>query len=474
LRNHILCFLFFLCAVPSWATSYYLATAAAGGSDAKNGLSAGAPWLTPNHAVNCGDTITALSSTAYSGWSFWTGQWGTVTGSGHCFATLQCQTFDGCVVNTTGTGSFWVDKSHWLISGWEVQGSVAAAQYVACFTISPNRSTPASIHDVVFAGDIANGCLGSGFNTFNYGTAYSVDYVAFVGDIAYNAAQGNAECYSGFGIYQPIAYDTLPGTHFYIAGNFAWSNVDPATCGGGASTDGEGIIIDTLDFSQGKGTPYTQQVVVKNNIVLGNGSFGIEVFNNQAGTSKAPIFILNNTSWGNMRDTHETKLEAGEISLIAASNVAEYQNLVQTSTATGLGGNAIYALTISNGDATDHVYNSIASGVGGNNTAIYNSGPFAFGPNNTLAAVSFRNATIPGAPACSGFASTVACMAPVIANFVPTTSGASAYGYQTPSTTNVNDPLYPQWLCGTNIPAGLVTPGCIPSAPSHLAATIAQ
>jgi hypothetical protein len=52
-------------------------------------------------------------------------------------------------------------------------------------------------------------------------------------------------------------------------------------------------------------------------------------------------------------------------------------------------------------------------------------------------------------------------MATVIANFTPTAPAAKSYGYQIPSTTSIYDPLYPQWLCGvTNLPAGLVTPGC--------------
>src|SRR5580700_6142100 len=38
-------------------------------------------------------------------------------------------------------------------------------------------------------------------------------------------------------------YDTLPGTHVYVAGNFAWDNFDPNPCNGGTPTDGEGIDI---------------------------------------------------------------------------------------------------------------------------------------------------------------------------------------------------------------------------------------
>jgi hypothetical protein len=51
-------------------------------------------------------------------------------------------------------------------------------------------------------------------------------------------------------------------------------------------------------------------------------------------------------------------------------------------------------------------------------------------------------------------------MATVIANFTPTNAAAVRYGYQTPSSTQVSDPLFPKWLCNVNLPSGLVTLGC--------------
>jgi hypothetical protein len=51
-------------------------------------------------------------------------------------------------------------------------------------------------------------------------------------------------------------------------------------------------------------------------------------------------------------------------------------------------------------------------------------------------------------------------MGTIIADFQPTT-GASAYGYQTPASGNVSDPLFPKWLCNVNLPKGLVTMGCL-------------
>jgi hypothetical protein len=51
-------------------------------------------------------------------------------------------------------------------------------------------------------------------------------------------------------------------------------------------------------------------------------------------------------------------------------------------------------------------------------------------------------------------------MATVISDFTPTAGGAAGYGYQIPSVTPTFDPLFPQWLCNVNLPAGLVTMGC--------------
>jgi hypothetical protein len=51
-------------------------------------------------------------------------------------------------------------------------------------------------------------------------------------------------------------------------------------------------------------------------------------------------------------------------------------------------------------------------------------------------------------------------MATVIANFTPTNEAASGYGYQIPGAAQIYDPLFPQWLCNVNLPAGLVTMGC--------------
>ena len=53
------------------------------------------------------------------------------------------------------------------------------------------------------------------------------DYMAFIGNVAYNAASTKRGMCSGINIYQPIASDPIAGTHMYVAGNFSYHNMEP-------------------------------------------------------------------------------------------------------------------------------------------------------------------------------------------------------------------------------------------------------
>jgi hypothetical protein len=177
----------------------------------------------------------------------------------------------------------WVDKSYWGVQGWEVTTTAADTQGT-CFLAEPAWTAPVQIHHIVFANDVANGCGYTGFQTGNIGIA-GVDYIAIVGSIAYNAAQGSLTCNNGIDIYQPIQSDSLPGTHIYLAGNFAFGNFDPNPCGDIAPGDGEGITLDTWDGSaDALPSAYAGQGVVDNNILVANGGRGLLAGDNGSGT----------------------------------------------------------------------------------------------------------------------------------------------------------------------------------------------
>ena len=291
MKKFTLTILFVLLASPAWATTYFLAPASGGGNDSNNGTSASTPWLSPNHPVNCGDTITATPSATYSASNFGAGKWGTVTcPAGNNVAWLECATFDACKISSSSSNGMQISSSFWGVQGWEITTSSNAN--ITCFLVTPPSSSV--IHHVVFANDIANGCENGGFSA-NYNGSTGADYIAYVGDIAYNAASGGSDCASGFNIVNPSNKDTAAGTHSYIAGNFSWSNVDPSGC-----TDGEGIILDSI-FTNG----YTQQIYVSNNLIIGNGGRGIEVLKNN-NASAAIIYIEQNTTWNDEIDNTET------------------------------------------------------------------------------------------------------------------------------------------------------------------------
>jgi len=453
----LLCF-FLVFGSPARAATYYLAPASNGGNDSNKGTSASSPWLTPNHSVNCGDVILAAASAAYSWTNFYTGRWGVVTcPAGNDVAWLKCVTFDACKISISMQAGMWIDQSYWGVQGFEIS-TPQKDQYGHCFTVQPNFSAPVNIHHIVLANDIANGCGGSGFASApgSNGTA-GVDYLAFVGDIAYNTSSSTTGvCNSAFSVYEPVQSDALPGTHIFIAGNFAWGTFDGNPCAGGPPTDGEGIILDTFSA-----LGYSAQTVVSNNIIFLNGGKGIQSFRN----SYANVFIQYNTVYGNNGDSHQDSALCSDLSVYASSHIQEAYNLVAGNNATGCGTNSLYAMGIGDGDSTSHVDNNFARGINGQNATTTNSPGFSFGPNNVLGTdPNFSNPVSPGAPQCGSASSVANCMATVISNFTPAVAAAKAYGYRIPSPAQTTDPLFPRWLCNVNLPTGLVTMGCATAA----------
>jgi hypothetical protein len=438
------------------ATTYYLSPS---GNDSNNGLWTDYAWASPNHSLNCGDVIIA-SAGYYNNANFYTGKWGYVNcPAGNNVAWLTCATFDACKIYASVNQGMWVDRSYWGVQGWEVSTN-ANDTYGTCFLASPNYDNPATIHHIIFANDVANGCSQSGFGATNRGYG-GVDYFNVLGSVAYNAAQGTNTCASGITIYQPVLSDAAWGTHIYVAGNFSYANIEPNYCNGGSPTDGEGIIFDEFDGAQSGIATYGAQAVAYSNIVVGNGSKGVETNGNQAGAWNANLWLNQNTVWGNNAATNQTWLGCAEISVVSSKNVHTYGNLASTRSATGCGGYAIYAMAFAGADGSDTADNNFAFGYDGNNTFVWDVGSFFWNADNQLgASPAFENPSVPGAPNCSGTANVPACMATMVANFTPTAPNSSGYGYQKPRSGSVPDALFPRWLCSANVPSGLITMGC--------------
>jgi hypothetical protein len=249
-----------------------------------------------------------------------------------------------------------------------------------------------------------------------------------------------------------------------VAGNFSFGNIDPNPCSGGTPSDGEGIIFDTFDGSQENFPyPYRAQAVADNNMLLSNGGRGLQLYSNSDAVAPySSIYFRQNTMWGNNIDLNQNNTACGELVLNVASTTQAFSNLAVTNTEYGCGEHPIYAYYVANRATTtnsvDHNWGYSASGT---NDAAVNSKGFTYGSNNTFGIdPDFASPVVPGAPHCGGYANVPACMAQVIANFTPRNAAATRDGYQTPSSTETYDPLFPQWLCNANLPAGLVSMGC--------------
>jgi hypothetical protein len=434
---------------PYVGNTYYLS---ATGDDANSGLSANLPWLSPNHALNCGDTILAAPGTNYQQGNFADGQWGAVTcspGSAADVAWLKCATFDGCKLAATNQNGMWVTASYWGVQGWEVS---AIGEQATCFASYPPTST-ANLHHIIFANDIANGCYGAGFEAIPNGAA-GTDYFILIGNIAYNAAQQTTACGSGISIFEPVEFDTLPGTHIYVAGNYTWDNVDGNPCGGGTPTDGEGIVFDTFDAKN-----YTQQAVMENNLAFLNGSSGFRVDQ----TTQAPVYLVNNTAFGDNTDTQLNTTYCGEITLQQSKGINVSNNIARTNAATGCGTNPNYALFVGLGDGSDVVKANFAYGISGLNAGQVDSGGFSFAASNILGLDPlFVNppTTDPGAPHCANSTNVAQCMATTFAGLLPQAATAIGVGIQPLGGAATSDPLFPSWLCNVSLPAGLIPNHC--------------
>jgi len=458
MRKIALVILVSLLATPTWATTYYLATAAGGGSDSNNGTSASTPWLTPNHSLNCGDVILAAASTAYAPANFSYNKWGMVTcAAGNNVSWLKCVTFDACKMRITSTDGFHVDNNYWGVQGFEVDGSTSSAR--ACFMAFPDNG---NIHHIIFANNIANGCGLNGYSLSVNG-AYGVDYFAVVGNIAYNSARGSEYRGSGISVFEPVQSDTLQDTHLYIAGNFSYDNVDGNPCDGNPPSDGEGVIFDNLLVS------YSGQAVADNNILVFNGGRGLDVL-----LSANPlVYFRHNTVYGN--NTADNVYACSEILVDQSSKVEAFENLAMAATTDACSRYTLYAYQVNMVGPTVNLYDNFGYSAVGNNLGQTGTDTgFSASQNNTFGTnPNFVNPVDPGAPSCGSASSVPNCMATVIANFTPTTAAAVGYGYQIPSTAQTYDPLFPHWLCSvTNLPAGLVTMGCLPAPATNLTLTI--
>ena len=486
--------------------TYYISPT---GSDSNNGLTAATAWKTPNHSVVCGDVIVAASG-SYSAM----GSWGTVSNcpstsggidgtGGIYFSVLLCGGADlgssGCNISTTSSTAIDIAKNNWAVEGWTVttSGKQRSFQCDATATGTTLVSYQAFINDISFNSQQAYDTDDGGRNHNSPGNG--CDYQAVIGMIAQNSAQ-DPICLGAIDAVGPSHIDTNAGTHIYFYGNFSFAHVNP-TCQ--KSYDTEDYMFDTWDTHN-----VNYQGVVANNIGFDAIRECVMMTEGTSFTNTPTVKIYNNTCFHDNTATGGDWVD-GEIHLGVPKNgswvFTVINNIAYQPLASSNGGGGLAAMSIAN------PLTSLTNGGAGNqnvfrasNTscrATYCNSTFdvmTWGVPATLGTNTFINpafqntadllANRVGAPNCTGFASTTACMGwnaqtsklttpSVISDLIATAIGSAPYysavagkGYQLSSTTCAANSDYPKWLKGVvylywngstlTENAGLVTKPC--------------
>ena len=458
---------------------YYISPS---GNDTNPGTSPSKAWASPRHNVVCGDVIIAAAGTYQAQYSvFGPNTWGTVSNcpsrsggidgkGGIYFATLLCAGpyVTSCSVNGGAYEAFRVDKSNWAVEGFTATQNSNGGN--ACYIATSESNT--TQHHIAFINDIAVNCNLAGISAVSWTSPGGVDQTAVVGAIVFNSASSHAGvCSSGVSIIPVDGPDTSAGTHVFVAGYFGYKNIN-ASSGAGCNTDGEGLIFDS--WACGK---FTHQGVAEQNVWWYNGGPGFEVFPNcLSNGDRAQVYVFNNTSYGNAQDPKHlgssSDLLLGNIEPISeyGSSYSVFDNIVVSTEATsGNAGKApVYtaAFWVTNGatlssiSATGNIFwqsnpgKSTTAGIPNTDVwagGVHNTTSFPFGTNAYLNP-QFANARgLPtGAPNCSGYTNTTACMNEgyqVAADLKSETTTPGFRGYPEPGEC-ATDPFFPVWLKG--------------------------
>ena len=328
--------------LPTGDVLYYMAP---NGNDNCNGTSpaigssGNCAWATPNHTMRCGDVIVAVAGN-YTKNQFGR-NWGAVTncpstsggidgGGGIYFSIVLCGGVDlqACQINGGGVGNphtqveFYGGQSNWALEGFRLDGG-GPTRGLGIRTCSDNGAPYYKMHHIALINSVVTDSMQAfGFNDCGAlnGTANDfADYVGAVGTIVQNANQnGNYQggiCVGAIDFPGLGDWDTQPGTHAFMYGNFGINN---QTSGCVSLYDGHAFYIDSPDVHL-----FSQQAVIANNIGYLSTRACIALTYGKSTSAAASFKIYNNTCYDNNanmgRDTTN-----GEIAPNTGNNDSTY------------------------------------------------------------------------------------------------------------------------------------------------------
>lgn len=358
---------------PFYSCSRNFYVDAANGSDENSGTLA-SPWQSIQAADSAsrqaGDCINVAPGTYQNNILLENGG-NAPTPSG--YIVYRCEALDECHILAPTSGQLGGGGPLWrlaspanfvAIDGFELDGNglTATTCLAAAFNDNQDLSPPHNdtIHHLWVLNNIIHGCNLGGIDQNNSEWLYLLYNTVFdnawtnqfegsgIGVVVSQCIEANnASCTSGpsingvtanatngqfgSGTYVPSGMDLtfMPPYHIVVGYNNVFSNseaLDGIACGN--HTDGNGIIIDTLQaqipFDQGVSIPFPYQTLVVGNASTFNGGRGVHVFRS------SNVTVANNTAYGNGTDDCLGAFFLGDFSEAGGQNNIWIDNLGQS------------------------------------------------------------------------------------------------------------------------------------------------
>jgi hypothetical protein len=286
------------------ARNFYVAT---NGSDSGDGSQAH-PWLTLQHADDsgpmAGDCINVAPGAYANGVTLaHGGNLASATG----YVVYRCSTLDACKITDPGA-AFAIETStfpmpnYLVFDGFELAASSGQTYGQGVKVWDGNESgatAPNSSHHVWVINNIIHGYGQTGVQMNDGEYFYTIHNTIYDNADVTCDAQGSGISFvvlKAFGSYQPTADDKtnpsaivgsfVTGSSFFhnvVEWNVVYDNAltQCGTAGNAYDTDGNDIIMDTLNNQGSTNVAYPNQTLVAFNVVYNAGGGGVHVFNSE-------------------------------------------------------------------------------------------------------------------------------------------------------------------------------------------------
>jgi parallel beta-helix repeat protein len=432
--------------------NFYVAT---NGSNSADGSQAH-PWLTLQHANDsgplAGDCINVQPGTYSAGVTIsHGGNLAAATG----YVAYRCTMLDACIVSDPGA-AFAIETSTFpmpnyvVIDGFELAASSAQTYGQGIKVWDGNESGPTaanSSHHVWVINNVIHGYGQTGVQMNDGEFFYTIHNAIYDNARVTCDAQGSGISYvvlKAFAGYNPTGDDKtnpsaqigslVTGSSFFhnaVEWNVVYDNAltQCGTAGSPTDTDGNNIIMDTLNNNGSTGVAYPNPTLVAFNVVYNAGGGGVHVFNSEY------VTVANNTCFNNYLDPYNNGSERacidstgsyGDtfINNIAVAIPATHTNCAYTTVPYSMWNNAFIGSPASSGGTRDTFSNNISDIVGGTSC----QGEFLMNNGDVYSCTANKCKTSPGWVNVGATSAGNETTPPVGANFA-LAAGSPAIGY---------------------------------------------